>query len=249
MYLRSFLSSVAGLTALIFVISSLAAGELQAQSVTPMPSAAPPTESPKWDSSYRPKDYQLHVAEFESFPNQGSDIYFLGNSITARGNWQELLGRQDLRNRGISGDITFGVLQRLKEVWEGHPQKVFILIGINDISRNIPDSIILRNYYSIVEQIKKGSPGTKIYFETLLPVNGDFKVFKSHYGKDAHILWLNKQIKKMGQREAVTIIDLYPKFLERATGKLMADLTEDGLHLNIKGYHQWIGILKPYLEE
>lgn len=208
---------------------------------------APPTSTTQWDSTYRPKDYHLHAEEFSSFPDKPSDIYFLGNSITARGNWQELLGREDVRNRGISGDITFGVLQRLKEVWEGHPKKVFILIGINDVSRNIPDSVIVGNYYKIVRQIKKGSPQTKIYFETLLPVNKDFKAFKNHYNKDQHILWINQQIKKMGQRENIRIIDIYPAFLD-SSGKLMADLTEDGLHLNIKGYHKWIGILKPYLQ-
>lgn len=51
----------------------------------------------------------------------------------------------------------------------------------------------------------------------------------------------------MGQRENIRIIDIYPAFLD-SSGKLMADLTEDGLHLNIKGYHKWIGILKPYLQ-
>lgn len=212
-----------------------------------MNATAPPTSTPKWDSTYRPKDYHLHAEAFKSFPDKSSDIYFLGNSITARGNWQELLGREDVRNRGISGDITFGVLQRLKEVWEGHPRKVFILIGINDVSRNIPDTVIVGNYYKIVRQIKHNSPQTKIYFETLLPVNKDFKAFKNHYNKDQHIQWINQQIKKMGQRENIQIIDIYPAFLD-SSGKLMADLTEDGLHLNIKGYHKWIGILKPYLQ-
>lgn len=200
----------------------------------------------KWDSTYRPGDYMLHFQEFESFPNASTDIVFLGNSITARGDWSELLGRNDVRNRGISGDITFGVLQRLSEVTEGHPAKVFILIGINDISRNIPDTVILGNYYKIVHRIKQESPETKIYFQTLLPVNKDFNKFKNHYGKDAHILWLNEQIKIMGQKEKIQIIDLYPHFLDKDK-KLIGDFTVDGLHINIKGYHVWREVLQPYL--
>lgn len=223
----------------------LSAGVLVTQAQ--VTASAPPTSSSKWDSTYRPGDYHLHAEEFSSFPDKSSDIYFLGNSITARGNWQELLGRSDVRNRGISGDITFGVLERLKEVYEGHPKKVFILIGINDVSRNIPDSVIVGNYYKIVRLIQKNSPGTKIYFETLLPVNRDFNKFKNHYNKDQHILWINEQIKKMGKKLDIQIIDIYPQFLD-SSGKLFADMTEDGLHLNIKGYHKWIGILKPYLQ-
>ena len=200
----------------------------------------------KWDSTYRPGDYMLHYQEFQSFPNAKSDIIFLGNSITARGDWSELLGMNNVRNRGISGDITFGVLQRLAEVTEGQPAKVFVLIGINDISRNIPDSVILGNYYKIVHRIKKESPRTKIYFQTLMPVNRDFKKFKNHYNKDEHILWLNEEIKKMGKKENIEIIDLYPHFID-ADKKMISGYTIDGLHINIKGYHVWRKILQPYL--
>ena len=80
----------------------------------------------KWDSTFRPNNYALKVEQFRSFPNSSKDIIFLGNSITAGTDWMELLGRSDVRNRGISGDITFGVLERLDEVIEGKPAKVFI---------------------------------------------------------------------------------------------------------------------------
>lgn len=200
----------------------------------------------QWDSTYRPAGYALQVADFKSFPNSSSDIIFLGNSITARIAWNELLELPSARNRGISGDITFGVLERLEEVTEGRPAKVFILIGINDISRNIPDSVILLNYERMVHLIKEQSPVTKIYFQTLLPVNNEFTQFKTHYNKDEHIAWLNKQIKLMGQREHITVIDLHPHFLD-GDGKLDKRYTEDGLHLNIEGYHIWKHILEPYL--
>lgn len=204
-------------------------------------------QKPQWDSTYRPANYALQVADFRSFSNDPSDIIFLGNSLTARMAWDELLGLPNARNRGISGDITFGVLERLSEVTEGRPAKVFILIGINDISRNIPDTMILQNYERIVHFIKTQSPSTKIYFETLLPVNNEFTQFKTHYNKDKHILWLNEQIKTMGKKEHITVIDLHPHFQD-GNGKLDKRYTEDGLHLNIEGYHIWKHILEPYLK-
>jgi lysophospholipase L1-like esterase len=203
-------------------------------------------QTSKWDSTYRPGLYSFEAELYESYPHSKSDIVFLGNSITDRVDWNELLGRADVHNRGISGDITFGVLQRLNEVIDGHPAKVFILIGINDISRNIPDSVILKNYSKIVHRIKAGSPRTQVYFQTLLPVNNEFTQFKNHYNKDEHILWLNSQIKALGQREGIHVIDLYPHFLDEK-GKLDRKFTEDGLHLNAEGYKVWAKILKKIL--
>jgi lysophospholipase L1-like esterase len=106
--------------------------------------------------------------------------------------------------------------------------------------------LILANYYKMVDRIKAGSPRTKIYFQTLLPVNNEFTQFKNHYNKDAHILWVNEQIKVLGQREGIQVIDLYPHFLDK-TGKLEAKFTEDGLHLNAEGYKVWASILKKLL--
>lgn len=200
------------------------------------------TSTPKWDSTHRPNNFALKVEQFKAYPDSKKDIIFLGNSITAGVDWTELLGKSNLRNRGISGDITFGVLERLDEVTEGKPAKVFILIGINDISRNIPDSFIIENYKKMIRRIKTESPKTKIYFHTLMPVNNEFTQFKNHYNKDEHILHVNEALKKLAASESITLIDLYPHFLN-ADNKLDKKYTVDGLHLNAEGYKVWARIL------
>lgn len=203
-------------------------------------------QAPKWDSTYRPGIYAMKVEQFRAFPNSPKDIIFLGNSITDYTDWNELLSLNEARNRGISGDITFGVLERLDEVTEGKPAKVFVLIGINDISRNIPDSVILANYKEIIRRIKKESPKTKIYFNTILPVNNTF-VNREHFNKDGHILFVNQELKKLGAAEGITVIDIYPHFLD-AENKLDKKYTYDGLHLDGEGYQKWATLLKPYLK-
>jgi lysophospholipase L1-like esterase len=197
----------------------------------------------QWDSSYRPGSYALKVEMFRSFPDSSNDIVFLGNSISAGTDWMELLGKTNARNRGISGDITFGVLERLDEVTSGKPSKVFVLIGINDISRNIPDSLIVRNYERMIQNIKQNSPSTKIYFQTLLPVNNEFTQFKNHYNKDEHIMYVNEALRELGTKEGITVIDLYPHFMN-SDKKLDKQYTIDGLHLNAAGYKRWAEILK-----
>jgi len=204
----------------------------------------------KWDSTYRPANWGLKVEQFKSYPHARTDIMFVGNSITAGTDWMELLGRTDVRNRGISSDISFGVLERIDEVTMGKPAKIFILIGINDISRNIPDTFIVKNYKRIIDKIKAASPATKIYFHTLLPVNNEFTQFKNHYNKDEHILFVNSELKKLAANEKICLVDLYPHFLD-ANNKLDKKYTADGLHLNALGYKRWAQVLKEgkYLSE
>lgn len=195
----------------------------------------------KWDSIYRPGKFAELLTKFKEEPKSKKDFIFLGNSITAGTDWAKLLNLPQAKNRGISGDISFGVLERLQEVIDRKPAKVFVLIGINDISRNIPDSIILQNYKKIIARIRNGSKKTQIYFNTLLPVNSSFEKFKNHYGKDEHILWLNDEIRKLAAKN-VNIIDLYPVFVDD-NKRLKAELTEDGLHLLPQGYKVWADYL------
>lgn len=196
-----------------------------------------------WDSTYRPPSYALRLAQFRMFPNSDKDIIFLGNSITAGVEWAELTGNVNARNRGISGDITFGVLERLDEVAEGQPAKVFILIGINDVARGIPDSVTSANHRRMVQYIKAKSPRTKIYLQTLLPVNRDFGKHAAHYNHDEMILRINDNLRKLAKAEQVELIDLYPAFLN-TNGKLVDKYTYDGLHLTAEGYKRWLEVLK-----
>ena len=198
------------------------------------------------DSVYRPRTYDLQVEQFRSYPDSPNDVIFLGNSLTAYTNWNELLGLTHVRNRGISGDTTFGVLERLDEITEGKPAKVFILIGINDISRNVPSQLILRNYNRILQGIKSQSPNTKIYIQTLLPVNNTFTRYPNHYNKDQEIAAVNKGLKDLAENKKVELIDLHPFFLDEDM-RLSKKYTEEGLHLNSQGYLLWAEILKPYL--
>jgi lysophospholipase L1-like esterase len=197
---------------------------------------------PKWDSTYRPGIYELKKNQFETFKTSKKDIIFLGNSITDYFEWNEYFDNEYIRNRGIAGDVTFGVLERLDPIIQGQPKKVFILIGINDISRNVPATVVIGNIQKMADRIQAGSPKTKIYIHTLLPVNNSFTP-RAHFNKDEQIAQVNEGIRKMGKDNKVTIIDFHNKFLD-AEGKLEASLTYDGLHLNMKGYERWGKILK-----
>ena len=201
------------------------------------------SQEQEWDSTYRPDIYPSRVGLFKSFKHSTNDIVLLGNSIIFWGEWSELARNSHLKNRGIPGDITFGVLDRLDEVINGKPAKVFVLIGINDVARNIPDSVVLHNYKRMIQRIKAGSPRTKIFFHTMLPTNSSFNKLTTHYNKGEHIKKINAGLKELGAKENIIVIDLYSAFAD-ADGNLIRNITFDGVHLTEEGYYKWIALLK-----
>ena len=190
-----------------------------------------------------PEHYPQRVAKFQSEPIVTGRIIFLGNSITEIGPWAKLTGDTTVVNRGIGGDITYGVLKRLDDVIARQPSKVFLLIGINDIGKDIPDTVIADNIRKIVATILQGSPNTKIYVQSLLPLNPDVKNFPQHYNKEEHVLKVNATLPGILAPLKCTFIDIFPLLLDDKQ-RLDAQYTLDGLHVNQKGYVIWVDYLK-----
>lgn len=190
-----------------------------------------------------PDHYAQLAPEYAQQPVITGKIIFLGNSITEMGKWKDLLRDSTVINRGIGGDITFGVLKRLDDVIKRQPSKLFLLIGINDIGKDIPDAVIANNIRKIVEQVKHESPQTKIFLETILPVNPDINNFPQHYDKNEHVVATNELIKKVATETNVTLIDTYSLFAD-PNKKLKKEYTLEGLHLNDEGYKMWVNFLK-----
>jgi lysophospholipase L1-like esterase len=147
-------------------------------------------------------------------------------------------------NRGIAGDITFGVLHRLDEVIARQPAKLFIEIGINDMAKDIPDSMIVENIIAIVQRIKQASSATRLFVQSILPINN---VLMTEYPeimhKDAHIIKVNAVLKQRARQNGFVYIDLYSRFKDDK-GQLTAGYTTDGVHPNEAGYRLWVEILK-----
>jgi lysophospholipase L1-like esterase len=101
----------------------------------------------------------------------------LGNSITDGGEWAEMFQNPHIKNRGISGDISAGVLNRIDEVAERKPAKVFLLIGTNDLARGISPDSVVKNIRQIVAILHETSPKTQIFVQSIFPVNESFKKF------------------------------------------------------------------------
>jgi lysophospholipase L1-like esterase len=191
--------------------------------------------------------YNQRLSLFEKLPVIKGEIIFLGNSITDGGEWCELLGNPSVKNRGISGDTTEGVLFRLNEVTRSKPARVFLLIGINDLSRGISKDTVYCNICKIADRIRKDSPQTKVSIQSILPVNDSFGLFKGHTNKTDEIIWVNAQLKDWCAKENFSFVDLYHYFKLPDSEKLNPKYSNDGLHLLGDGYMLWAEIIKPLL--
>ena len=187
-------------------------------------------------------NYKKVIKEFKSNPLNFGDVVFLGNSITEGGkNWSKRLNYPNIKNRGIGGDVTDGVLARLDEIIYFKPKAVFLLIGINDLwnnsSPNDPSSeYIANNITKISQVINVQTPKTKIYVQTILPIENE--QYKNN------ILKVNEIIKASEKDNPYQIIDLYSIFANE-NGLIKSELSTDGIHLNEEGYNTWVEFIKP----
>jgi len=200
-------------------------------------------ETLPYDTSYTFDHYKVRRALYEGLPNGKNEIVFLGNSITEQVDWNELFKNKNIVNRGIGGDVCFGVLNRMDEILASSPKSIFLMIGINDIGRSVPVDTIAGKIQEILWKIKKESAPTKIYLQSILPINE--AIFPHEYmkHKSEKIVQLNGLLKTLAAREKVRFIDLYPRFADEK-GTLKPELTADGIHLSAAGYLLWRDIFK-----
>tara|TARA_Y200000002_G_scaffold67025_1_gene51929 strand:+ start:2098 stop:2826 length:729 start_codon:yes stop_codon:yes gene_type:complete len=196
-------------------------------------------------------NYNKLLSQFNSSPLNNRDIIFLGNSITAEGkDWSSRLDNSIIRNRGIGGDTTDGVIARLGEIIDSNPTAVFLLIGINDLYNNTIEkpsvSYIANNIINIAKKIKSNSSNTKVYIQTLLPISKK-KSYNYYDLYNQSIKRINKIIIENQQKGLYSVIDLHSLFVDNK-GQLRSDLTYDGLHLNEQGYLVWSNFVKPIID-
>lgn len=194
------------------------------------------------------KYWEQKVSLFDQLPISENDIVFLGNSITDGGNFEELFKREDVKNRGIRSDAIPGVMKRLDQVLKGHPKKIFLLIGINDVSHGLTVDQLAQRYEKLVNEIRRRSPQTHLYLQSVMPINNDLGVYKSLKGKEQIVVDFNKRIKEIAAKNGLTYIDLWPLLADRQ-GKLQRRFTNDGLHLTGPGYRAWTDGIRKYLDE
>ncbi|MBQ8131392.1 MAG: hypothetical protein IJ193_02755 [Bacilli bacterium] len=180
------------------------------------------------------------------------NILFLGDSIT---DFYELEKYYEdttyMVNSGFSGYSAEQLRRELQEkAYRYNPSKVFLLVGTNDIQLRRGPEEIFGYIKDIVEGFQKVRPYTKIYIESIYPINNsdDPKIDHEMVGirTNEKVEEVNKLIKDYCEKEKITYIDMNAE-LQDEEGKLNINYTRDGLHMNEEGYKKITEILKEYI--
>lgn len=197
----------------------------------------------------KPAYYLERDKLFEALPKDSNTIVFLGNSLTQYFELAEMLKNPSVRNRGIHGDMSEGVLNRLSPVIASQPQKIFIEIGINDLERKLSNEQLLQNYRQLIDTLKAACPRAKIYVQSLLPVADSSQQLASYCSPEMNkrIVNVNRDLRLLASEKQCAYIDVHPHMLKGRA--LNPQFSVDGVHLSGEGYIQWANVLKPFVAE
>lgn len=185
--------------------------------------------------------FPKRMSEFALAPLTCHQIVMLGDSLTEANDWRALAPGDIVRNRGIGGDTSDGVLVRLDEVIISQPRAVFLLIGTNDLwSKNAPEQTAT-NILSIAKQIASGSPGTIVFVQTVFPVGLDARF-------NVKVREINALLKAGSDTSVFTLLDTHA-LLAGADGALKTGYTYDGVHLTPEGNAVWSRLVADTLNE
>ena len=187
--------------------------------------------------------YQIKHSIYKSMPRDEGSVVFLGDSLTDYIRFEELLPDVRIKNRGIAGDSTVTVLYRLDEVLTLKPSKLFLMIGTNDIVFEMTAEETLQNIRKIIERFREESPETRIYVETVFPVNNKFETNRPAEAITA----INARLAKLVPEMNCELIDTYSYFAE--DGELPDRYTVDGIHLNGSGIVRWVEFLTKWIRD
>jgi lysophospholipase L1-like esterase len=241
-------------TIVLSIFLSLLATTVAAQTPTPATTTEPACDDVKaqltraetrlldWPALARYHDDNAKVAPRGKGEKR---VVFMGDSITD--SWDSpnnggFFSGQPYINRGISGQTTPQMLIRFRrDVIDLDPRVVIILAGTNDLAGNTgPTTLeaIEDNLVSMVELAR--AKGIRVVLSSLLPVS-DYEVrdgkpiIQTVRRPPEKIKALNEWMKQYATQNHLVYLDYYSAMVDEK-GFLQDELSNDGLHPNVKGY-------------
>ncbi len=190
-------------------------------------------------AQYRAAKIASYESENAKYSDFEVDVAFLGDSLTDGYDLEKYYSQYLVVNRGIGGETTVGLEERLKvSVYDLRPKVAVMLIGANN-----PDTM-MENYESILKGFAENLPNTKIILLSLTSMGG------SDWGKNNQLAaYNNVQIKMLAEKYSFEYVDLYSALLNLETGEIYDEYTTDGGHLTPLGYEVLTREITPAIEK
>lgn len=185
-------------------------------------------------------------------------IVFAGSSLMEMFPIGKLLSEHNdqtvIYNRGIGGFVSRELLDAMDVcILDLKPARLFINIGTNDLSdSSMPISRLMENYDRILTAVETRLPRTEIYLMAYYPVNYEAAVegLKEclKIRNNEKIAAANAEVQKLAERHGQKYIDVNAS-LKDDQGRLKAEYTIEGMHINEDGYRSIYPELMAYVKE
>lgn len=179
-------------------------------------------------------DYGVQDPDFGGFPT----VAFVGDSLTAGGDWASWFPELNILNHGVSGDTTDDLIERLGAVIDAKPDEIVLLIGTNDLGKRLTVEHLVRNIQLMLVELRRQLPGTRMLLQSIMPRGNDFA---------GQIQEANIHLRQFAATVHAQYLDLWP-VMAREDGEINPEYSDDRLHLNDAGYQAWLAELRPALE-
>lgn len=176
---------------------------------------------------------------FETIVVPPRRVLFIGDSITEGGLWSDLFPDLPTTNRGIGGEATYDLAERLDGAIND-PLAVSLMIGTNDLhgARELRDiAQVADRTEAIIRRIRELAPDALLLVNSVLPRT-------DHFAR--RIRALNERNAAAAARHGATYVDLWPAFAE-PSGAVRKEFSRDNLHITPAGYLAWAEVLRPHV--
>lgn len=187
---------------------------------------------------YRAEKTLIYEEENAKYADYEVDVAFLGDSLTDGYNVKEYYPDYLVSNRGIGGETTTGLEERLQvSLYDLKPKVAVMLIGANNMDT------MFDNYEQILKGFKENVPNTKIILLSLTSMSGE-------WGKNNQLAaYNNVKIKMLSEKYGFEYVDLYSALFNLESGEIFPEYTTDGGHLTSLGYEVLTEKITPAIEK
>ena len=177
--------------------------------------------------------YRVDIFNKENETLGPVDVCVIGDSLTDGCDFPKFYPDLKIANRGINGDTTTGVLNRLDCSLINVDMKIVVLyIGINNIDT------MLDNYGDILDAVNLHKPDAAKIVLSLTPTRFTTNDLKMKIPEK------NEAIKSLAESNDFRYVDIYSSLLDEE-GFLKEEYTIDGIHFNDAGYTTIASVLDP----
>jgi lysophospholipase L1-like esterase len=212
------------------------------------------SNSPGWNGDS--KGYQFYKNQWDNLKNK----YFFENTKLSRAKvvitgdsliqlfTMEKLNKEfpgiDIQNRGIGGDTTYLLLERINEnVINLKPELILLEIGGNDLIQGKCLSYIENNFTSIIQTIQTNLPNVKIIIISVPPTG----VAELNSIVPVYNLFL---FNFTSTHKNIEYVDVWKEMRDPDKPTIKKDYSRlnDKIHFNDAGYEVWGKLLRPFIK-